>query len=84
MLLVQGLASSTLYDTKDPLAPANRRISIIVMNREAEVRSLRRPLAAAKADGEERDEAEAEAKPRPPAARSRSGWPTTASTTYCF
>jgi chemotaxis protein MotB len=35
---VQGLASSVLYDPKDPLNPQNRRISIIVMNREAEER----------------------------------------------
>ena len=41
MLLVQGLASSTLFDPKEPLSPANRRISIIVMNREAEDRQLR-------------------------------------------
>src|SRR5205814_6409631 len=32
----QGLSSSTLVDGKDPLSPANRRISIIVMNRDAE------------------------------------------------
>jgi chemotaxis protein MotB len=42
MLLVQGLASSTLFDAKDPQSPANRRISIIVMNREAEDRLLNR------------------------------------------
>ena len=38
MLIVQGLASSTPFDRKDPDSPANRRISIIVMNREAEDR----------------------------------------------
>jgi chemotaxis protein MotB len=38
---VQGLASSTPFDKADPLSPANRRISIIVMNREAEDRLLR-------------------------------------------
>jgi len=38
MLRVQGLASSALFDRNDPLSPANRRISIIVMNREAEDR----------------------------------------------
>ena len=37
-LRVQGLAASSLFDPKDPLAPTNRRISIIVMNREAEER----------------------------------------------
>ena len=41
VLRVQGLASSQPFDEKDPLAPANRRISIIVMNREAEERLLR-------------------------------------------
>ena len=41
VLRVQGLASSQPFDDKDPLAPANRRISIIVMNREAEDRMFR-------------------------------------------
>ena len=41
VLRVQGLAASTPYDRKDPGAPANRRISIIVMNREAEDRVFR-------------------------------------------
>ncbi len=40
-LRVQGLASSTPFDKNDPLAPTNRRISIIVMNREAEDRVFR-------------------------------------------
>ena len=43
MLLVQGLASRLLFDAKDPASAANRRISIIVMNREAEDRLLRTP-----------------------------------------
>jgi chemotaxis protein MotB len=38
MLRVQGLASSNPFDRNDPASPANRRISIIVMNREAEDR----------------------------------------------
>ena len=41
VLLVQGLASSLLFDPNDPANPVNRRISIIVMNREAEDRLLR-------------------------------------------
>ena len=41
VLLVQGLASSVLFDPKDPFSPANRRISIVVMNRDAEDRLLR-------------------------------------------
>jgi len=36
VLRVQGLAASNLFDRRDPAAPANRRISIIVMTREAE------------------------------------------------
>jgi chemotaxis protein MotB len=41
VLRVQGLASSQPFDTADPRAPSNRRISIIVMNREAEDRMFR-------------------------------------------
>jgi chemotaxis protein MotB len=41
VLLVQGLASSVLFDPADPLNPVNRRISILVMNRDAEDRLLR-------------------------------------------
>jgi chemotaxis protein MotB len=40
-LRVQGLAASNPFDRQDPLAPTNRRISIIVMNREAEDRFWR-------------------------------------------
>ena len=38
VLRVQGLASSQPFDANDPSSPQNRRISIIVMNREAEDR----------------------------------------------
>jgi len=38
VLRVQGLAASQLFDKGDALNPINRRISIIVMNREAEDR----------------------------------------------
>jgi chemotaxis protein MotB len=41
MLRVQGLAASSLFDRDDPANPINRRISIIVMNREAEDRFFR-------------------------------------------
>ncbi len=41
VLLVQGLASSVPFDAGDPSSPANRRISVIVMNRDAEDRLLR-------------------------------------------
>ncbi len=37
---VVGLASSRLFDTENPLSPANRRISITVMTREAEERLM--------------------------------------------
>jgi chemotaxis protein MotB len=41
VLLVQGHASSLLFEPKDPQGAVNRRISITVMNREAEDRLLR-------------------------------------------
>jgi chemotaxis protein MotB len=41
MLLVQGLASSNLFIPAEPTNPMNRRISIIVMNRDAEDRLLK-------------------------------------------
>ena len=41
VLLVQGHASSVLFDAKEPLGAANRRISITVMNRDAEDRVFR-------------------------------------------
>jgi chemotaxis protein MotB len=40
-LRVQGLAASIPFERNDPAAPANRRISIIVMNRAAEDRMFR-------------------------------------------
>jgi len=36
VLRVQGLAASNPFDRRDPAAPTNRRISIVVMTREAE------------------------------------------------
>jgi chemotaxis protein MotB len=38
---VIGLASSVMFDPKDPLNPINRRISIIVMNKRAEEEAKR-------------------------------------------
>jgi chemotaxis protein MotB len=56
MLRVQGLAASLPFEAKDPLAASNRRISIIVMNREAEDRIFRTgaevPEAAAQSTAE--------------------------------
>jgi chemotaxis protein MotB len=37
---VMGLSSSLPIEPQDPMAPANRRISILVMTREAESRLL--------------------------------------------
>jgi chemotaxis protein MotB len=37
---VTGMASSSLLDTSNPLSPTNRRITILVMTREAEERLL--------------------------------------------
>jgi chemotaxis protein MotB len=50
MLLVQGLASSNLFVPAEPTNPMNRRISIIVMNREAEDRLLK--LLPSQGEGE--------------------------------
>ncbi len=41
VLRVVGLASTLLYDKADPLSPANRRISIIVLNKRTEDELLR-------------------------------------------
>jgi chemotaxis protein MotB len=41
VLRVQGLASSQPFTPDDPASPANRRISIIVMNRDAQDRVFR-------------------------------------------
>jgi chemotaxis protein MotB len=41
VLRVQGLAASNPFDRSDPTAAANRRISIVVMTREAEERVFR-------------------------------------------
>lgn len=51
ILRVQGLASSTLFVNDDPLNAQNRRISIIVMNRDAEDRVFRTAPEVAEATG---------------------------------
>jgi chemotaxis protein MotB len=53
MLLVQGLASSNLFVPADPASPMNRRISIIVMNRDAEDRLLKLLPNQGEGEGEE-------------------------------
>ncbi|MFT3664528.1 flagellar motor protein MotB [Piscinibacter sp.] len=52
VLRVQGLASSQLIEPDNPAGPANRRISIIVMNREAEERILKPAVPAVPAEPE--------------------------------
>lgn len=56
---VVGLAASVPYDDGSPKAPQNRRISIIVMNREAEMRLMRGDQleVGAPEGGDERSEA---------------------------
>jgi chemotaxis protein MotB len=51
VLRVQGLAASVPLDNQDPLLPQNRRISIIVMNRDAEDRFFRTAPEVAEAVG---------------------------------
>lgn len=41
MLRVVGLSSAVLFDNKDPLNPINRRISIIIMNKQAEENAIK-------------------------------------------
>jgi chemotaxis protein MotB len=65
VLRVQGLASSQPFDAADPMAPTNRRISIIVMNREAEDRMFHPPD-----DADSSTEAAADAASAPAAASS--------------
>ena len=50
MLRVQGLAASKLLDAKDPNGALNRRISIIVMNRDAEDAVLKNVVDEPEAD----------------------------------
>ncbi|MBT9595388.1 MAG: flagellar motor protein MotB, partial [Vitreoscilla sp.] len=50
VLRVQGLAYSQPFDREGPTSPANRRISIIVMNREAEDRVFRTAIEAPPAE----------------------------------
>jgi len=56
VLRVLGLASSSLFEKDDPDSPTNRRISIIVMNRDAEDRFFR---TTPEADPEPETDAEA-------------------------
>jgi chemotaxis protein MotB len=60
VMRVQGLAASVPFDKNDPVAPVNRRISIIVMNRDAEDR-------VTQGDGQEPVASAASAVPAAPA-----------------
>ncbi|CAN5452067.1 flagellar motor protein MotB [soil metagenome] len=64
VLRVQGLASSVPFEKTDPNAPTNRRISIIVMNRDAEDRF--HAGASDTATGAEPPPAPEAAEPAPP------------------
>ncbi|NBD20625.1 flagellar motor protein MotB [Aquabacterium fontiphilum] len=57
VLRVQGLAASMPFDWQDPMSPLNRRISIIVMNRDAEDRFYDTAKAEAGVSDDEADEA---------------------------
>jgi chemotaxis protein MotB len=57
VLRVQGLASSQPFDSADPRAASNRRISVIVMNRDAEDRMFRTAPEVAEAVGAEEEAA---------------------------
>ena len=67
MLRVQGLAASKLLDSKDPNSPINRRISIIVMNRDAEDAVLKN--YSSDEDDSTNAESEQAAKPTPAASQ---------------
>ena len=59
VLRVQGLAASMLFDAENPESPLNRRISIIVMNREAEERFYEAARTASGTPTSAEDETEA-------------------------
>jgi chemotaxis protein MotB len=67
ILRVQGLSSSVPFEKDDPLSPMNRRISIIVMNRDAEDRFFQSANAEqVPAEGVEDDEEASDIKPSRP------------------
>jgi chemotaxis protein MotB len=74
VLRVQGLAASSPFNRDDPLDPQNRRISIIVMNRDAEDR-LFRPVVPAEpvAPGEDAEPSIRPEKPKLVSSQTPSG-----------
>ncbi|MEY4754682.1 MAG: hypothetical protein RJA44_2357 [Pseudomonadota bacterium] len=74
VLRVQGLAASVPFDPQQPNAPINRRISIIVMTREAEDQFFNSTSSAAPAASASADQGETKARPvRPSNGSSRPG-----------
>ena len=79
VLRVQGLASSQPFNRKEPADPQNRRISIIVMNRDAEDRFYRptadlvEPASAKNATGQDADPSIRPEKPAVVSSTARTG-----------
>ena len=79
MLRVLGLAYSQPFNRKDPTEPQNRRISIIVMNRDAEDRFYRptadlvEPASAKNATGQDADPSIRPEKPAVVSSTARTG-----------
>ncbi|MEO6277118.1 flagellar motor protein MotB [Roseateles sp.] len=69
MLRVQGLAASKLLDAKDPNGALNRRISIIVMNRDAEDAVLKNVVDEPEADASDAETGKMPQTPAAPASR---------------
>ena len=65
VLRVLGLAASLPYDPKEPAGAVNRRIGIVVLNREAEDRLLERGAPAAGTDADNGEPAPPAAPPAP-------------------
>ncbi len=71
ILRVQGLSASMPFDKDDPASPLNRRISIIVMNRDAEDRFFDAARVAAEPEEESIEPGLPNIKPSIPAETSR-------------
>jgi chemotaxis protein MotB len=70
MAKVEGLASSRPFEPNDPNAPINRRISILVLTRDAEERLLHNPAKKNLTEVDAGTEAGSEASPTAPASPS--------------
>jgi chemotaxis protein MotB len=58
IIRVVGLSSSALFDKKDPYSPMNRRISLIVMNKQTEEALSKDSIATVSVDADGDTEAE--------------------------